>query len=81
MFWRILLFTLLAYFLYKLIVGLIIPVFKTTRKMRKDFNEIKGRMNSFMNEQQQQNNSSFKPKEPPVTQNKSKDYIDFEEIK
>ena len=81
MFLRILLFSLLAYFVYKLVVGLIIPVFKTTRKMRKDFNEIKSRMNSIMEDQQQEKSSQFKSKEPPETKSKPKDYIDFEEIK
>ena len=81
MFLRILLFSLLAYFIYKMVVGLIIPVFKTTRKMRKEFNEIKSRMNSFTNDQHQEKKGQFKSKEPPATQSKPKDYIDFEEIK
>ena len=81
MIWRILLYSILFYFLYQLVVGLIIPVFKTTRRMRKDFNDIKTRMNEFMNDPQQNENKQYSSKEHSETKNKSEDYIDFEELK
>ena len=81
MIWRILLYGILFYFIYQLLVGLIIPVFKTTRRMRKDFNDIKNRMNEFINDPQQNKNSQYNSKETSATKSKSEDYIDFEEVK
>jgi Sec-independent protein translocase protein TatA len=62
--------------LYQFIFNLVIPVYQTTRKIKKGFSE----MNSRMNEQQQQHSSQTTAKEmkPKV---KAGDYIDFEEMK
>jgi hypothetical protein len=79
--WRILLYGFLVYFLYKVLFELILPVFNTTRKMRKDFKNMQGRMNDFMKNQQQDNNKQNKSGEFPEAKNKSGDYIEFEEVK
>lgn len=81
MIWRILLYGILFYFLYQLVIGLIIPIFKTTRRMRKDFHDIKNRMNEFMNDPLQKKNSESHSNEPSARKGKSEDYIDFEEVK
>ena len=49
--------------------------------MRKDFNDIKNRMNEFTNDQKQNKNSQYSSNEPSATKIKSEDYIDFEELK
>jgi len=68
------------YILYKLIFDFIIPIYNTTKKVKKQFGEMHNKMQEQMNtfNQQQRNNSSQAPREEPV---KKEDYIDFEEIK
>ena len=78
---RILLYGFLAYLLYKVIFGLVIPVYKTTRKMKKGFKEMHSRMNEYMNHQQEGNNQEFKSKESSGNANKPGDYIDYEDVK
>jgi Sec-independent protein translocase protein TatA len=70
------LFAILIYVLYQFIFNLVIPVYQTTRKIKKGFSE----MNNRMNEQHQQYSSQTTSKEtkPKV---KAGDYIDFEEMK
>ncbi len=76
---RMLLIGLLIWFLYNLIFRFIIPIYTTTREMKKKFRDIKS-AHDQMNQQQDfaaqgpfaEKTSSKKPKE---------DYIDFEEIK
>jgi hypothetical protein len=76
---RILLYALLAWFLYKLIFGFIIPVYRTTRQMKKKFREMHEQMQEGQTKQQgfhqQQAETRFNPKTV------SGDYIDFEEVK
>ena len=81
MIWRILLYGFLAYLLYKVVFELIIPVFKTTRKMKKDFKEMRNRMNDFTKQQQPGVNQQHKPKEPSEKSGKPGDYIEFEDVK
>jgi Sec-independent protein translocase protein TatA len=79
MFLRILLYVFLAYLLYKIVFGFIIPVYKTTRQVKKGFREMHKRMSEQMNAQQ---NYSTQAAPQPSSQNEKKeDYIDFEEIK
>lgn len=75
---RILLYALLVWFLYKLVFGFVIPVYRTTRQMKKKFRE----MHDHMQEQQMKQQQGFE-KQPAGSQPKaaSEDYIDFEEIK
>jgi Sec-independent protein translocase protein TatA len=75
------LYALLAWFLYQFIFKLVIPVYRTTRKIKKGFKE----MQEKMNEQYQQQQQAYSPQSNTQAQSKekisSKDYIDFEEVK
>jgi hypothetical protein len=72
---RILYIALLTYFIYKLVFDFIIPVFTTTRKVRKAFYEARQRQDpQYQNRSGNQSNSQ----EPIKPQG---DYIDFEEVK
>jgi hypothetical protein len=68
------LFAILIYVLYQFIFNLVIPVYQTTRKIKKGINEMHNRMN-----QQQQSSPPSSP--GPVSKTKAEDYIDFEEVK
>lgn len=67
----------LFYVLYKLIFDFIIPVYQSTKKIRKQFGD--------MQEKMQNQNQSFQgnqnPAQPASTPKKEEDYIEFEEIK
>lgn len=70
---------LLIYLLYKLIFDFIIPLYKTTKRVKKQFGEMQSKMQDQMkayNQQQQQQKTTVKPE--PL---KSEEYIDYEEIK
>jgi hypothetical protein len=71
---------LLAYILYKLVFGFIIPVYKATRQVKKQFRAFNSQMNQYQQEQQV-NNPPFEPQSAkPAAPVKKKDYIDFEEL-
>jgi Sec-independent protein translocase protein TatA len=71
------------YLLYKLIFDFIIPVARTTKQVKKQFNDMNNRMQETMQKQQtQQPKQSFSKTPPtPVNNGKSDDYIEFEEVK
>ena len=70
----------LLYILYKLIFDFIIPIYRTTKTVKKQFGEMNAKMQEQMNTYNQQQNAqgSTRPKEETV---KKEDYIDYEEIK
>ena len=73
----------LLYILYKLIFDFIIPIYQTTRRVKRQFGEMNAKMQEQMNadryrDNQQQNSQSSKSKQETV---KKEDYIDYEEIK
>ena len=75
---RILVFALLIYMGYKLLFDFIIPVYKTTKQVKKGFTEMKNKMNEHANQQKGADKNkaeSAAPKQPVG------DYIDFEDIK
>jgi len=79
---RIILIALLIYLAYKFIFQLVIPIYKTTKQVKKGFSEMQDQMNEQMRRQQNGQTGSqaseqpgFRKKEP------AGDYIDFEEIK
>jgi hypothetical protein len=72
-----LLYALLAWFLYKLIFGFIIPVYMATRQMKKKFREMHNQMQQEQVKPQGFGQQQNQPK-PPA---RPGDYIDFEEIK
>jgi Sec-independent protein translocase protein TatA len=76
---KILLYAFLIYLGYKIIFEFIIPVYRTTRQVKKQFREMNERMKEHMRQQQ---GDQFAPeKEPQTTKEKPGDYIEFEEIK
>ena len=76
---RFLFYAFLLYLAFRLVFDFIIPVYKTTKRVRKGFREMQNRMNQHTEQYQQQENY---PKQNQ-TNNKTEtgDYIDFEEIK
>lgn len=73
-------YALLAWFLYQFIFKLVIPVYRTSRKIKKGFREMQEKMNEQF---QQQQGYATEPGTKTTTKEKvsSKDYIDFEEVK
>ncbi len=80
--WKLLFYIFLAYFLYQIIFRFILPVYRTTRQVKKSFREMQERMN----EQMQQQGYGPPPSEASKSHVKSDpskagEYIDFEEVK
>lgn len=75
--WKILFYGFLMYLLYQLVFNFIIPVYKTTKQVKKGFREMHEKMNEKVRDQQ---NSAQSPSNKS-TQEPVGDYIDFEEIK
>ncbi len=76
---RYLFFAFLIYLAYRLVFHFIIPIYKTTRQVKKQFREMHSRMQDNMSQQQPQQQPVT-----PATENKKQqagDYIDFEELK
>jgi hypothetical protein len=80
MFWKYLFYFFLAYSLYQLIFKFILPIYRTTRQIKKGFREMQERMNG---QPGQQPNPYQNTSAPTNTENNKQvgDYIDFEEIK
>ncbi|MGN7822310.1 hypothetical protein ACTJJB_19405 [Chitinophaga sp. 22536] len=80
---RFLLYMFFAWLLYKLVFEFIIPVYRSTKAVRKQMNDIQQHMRQQYEEQQSAHNygqgqsSQGQAPKPP----KRDDYIDFEEIK
>ena len=66
----------LIYIFYKLIFDFIIPVYQSTKKIKKQFGDMHNKMQNDMNAYQNQQ----KPAPGPPIQ-KEDDYIEFEEVK
>lgn len=66
----------LAFLLYKFVFGFVIPVYKTTQKVKRGFRDMQERM-------KQPGNHPEQPSSPKPDKKKDKvgDYIDFEEVK
>jgi hypothetical protein len=77
---KILLYAFLIYIGYRFIFGLVIPVYRTTRQVKKQFREMNNRMNEYMKQQEQPFNPDERPEPQKPTERKG-DYIEFEEIK
>ena len=76
---RYLFFAFLIYLAYRLVFHFIIPIYKTTRQVKKQFREMHSRMQDNMSQQQPYQ----KPATPATETQKQQpgDYIDFEELK
>ena len=76
---RYLLYAFLIYLAYRLVFHFIIPIYKTTRQVKKQFREMHSRMQDNMSPP-----PPFQQPATPATENKTQqagDYIDFEELK
>ena len=76
---RILLYALLIWFLYNLVFRFIIPIYMTTRQVKKKFREMSARMQEEHQRQEGFKQPVAEPKSSSAS--RSEDYIDFEEIK
>jgi hypothetical protein len=79
MIWRYILYAFLIYLAYRLIFHFIIPIYKTTRQVKKQFREMHTRMQDHMN--QQANQQQPQPQPEKKKEQVGGDYIDFEELK
>jgi hypothetical protein len=75
--WKILFYGFLIYLLYQVVFNFIVPVYKTTKKVKKGFRE----MHEKMNEQVKQEQNSAQASSNNTPKKSVGDYIDFEEIK
>ena len=76
---RYLLYAFLIYLAYRMVFHFIIPIYKTTRQVKKQFREMHSRMQDNMGQQ-----PPYQQPVTPATENKNQqagDYIDFEELK
>lgn len=72
----------LIYFLYKLIFEFIIPIFQTTKHVKKQFGDMQNKMKEQMNSMNQQQAAPKYPQsQPGKPVQKSDEYIDYEEVK
>lgn len=77
--WKYLFYAFLIYLLYRFVFHFIIPVYKTTKHVKKQFREMNTRMEDFVN--QQRTNQQTTAPQPNTNKEKPGDYIDFEEVK
>jgi hypothetical protein len=79
---RFILFALGIYIIYKVVFELIIPVFRASKKIRRQFGDMQQRMQDQMNTTQNgYNNQQAQPSSSEQTKPRAGDYIDFEEVK
>ncbi len=71
---------ILIYILYKLIFDFIIPIYQTSKRVKKQFGEMQNKMQDQMNTFNQQQNSAAN-KSTSQEPLKKEDYIDYEEVK
>lgn len=80
---KYILYFLLAWFAYKFIFGFVIPVYRTSRKLREKINEATREFeqrtggNNNMHSGTVNNNPSAQPQ----SRQPEKEYLDFEEVK
>jgi hypothetical protein len=69
----------LLYLLYKLIFDFIIPIYQTSKRVKKQFGEMQQKMNEQMQRTASSNGQQAQAR--PQPQKKQEEYIDYEEIK
>jgi hypothetical protein len=80
---RILLYILLAFFLYKFVFDLLVPIIKMTWRVRSQVKEFQ-RQHQQQQDPLQNNTSASRPSatdNAAASKPKAGDYIDFEEVK
>jgi hypothetical protein len=78
---KILLYAILIWFLYNLVFRFIIPIYRTSREVKRKFREMQSQMQDRANA-----NNRYSTEPPPQAEKTTarpsrKDYLDFEEIK
>lgn len=77
---RLLFYIFIGWILYKLVFDFIIPVYRSTKHVRRQVRD----MQQHMQDQYQQQQQQAPPQQPvsqPTPQREKGDYIDFEEVK
>ncbi len=70
----------LIYLLYRLIFDFIIPIYQTTKKVKKQFGEMQAGMDEQLNKYKNQTKqTTTSASTAPIA--KKEDYIDYEEVK
>lgn len=77
---RIILWALLAYFIYKFVFNFLVPVFKVSRQMKRQVKAFRDNVQQQQEQFSHQQNNTPPPTATPPKQ-KAGDYIDFEEMK
>ncbi|MET6999318.1 DUF4834 family protein [Chitinophaga defluvii] len=78
---KLLFYLFIGWLLYKLVFDFIIPVYRSTKQVRRQMNDIQQHMrNQYQQQQQAQQQSAQRPAPAQKVADKG-DYIDFEEIK
>lgn len=72
-------FTFVAYLIFKLVFDFVIPIYKTTKQVKRKFRDMHEQMNG--QENRGGSNSGTKPDSEKNQKKPSSDYIDFEEVK
>jgi hypothetical protein len=78
---KYLFYAFLIYLAFKLVFNLIIPVYRTTKKVKRGFREMQNKMQEHARQYEQQQQAHTQNIKPQATQTKTGDYIEFEEIK
>ena len=73
-------FAFLTYLLFRLVFDFIIPIYRTTKKVKRTFREMNERMNGQQTSQSAQQ-AKTNTTEPVDKKTKLGEYIDFEEVK
>ena len=78
---RFLFYAFLFYIAFRLVFDFILPVYRTTKRIRKGFREMQDQINQHSAPYPQQGNYVAPGQNPGTHKGASDDYIDFEEVK
>lgn len=78
---KLLFYIFIGYILYKLVFGFIIPVYNSTKHVRRQMRDMQEHMRDQYQQQQQQSAPPPPPRKEPAKPRDKSDYLDFEEIK
>lgn len=79
--WKFIIYVFFGYLLFRFITGFLIPVFRTGRQIKRQFNDMQQRMQEQMNQQQAAAQNTAGNAEKSTHKAPTGEYIDFEEVK
>ena len=79
--WKYLFYIFLAYSLYQLLFKVIIPIYRTTRQVKRSFREMQEKMNAQGAQAQGRPPVDATNNYARTEEKKTGEYIDFEEVK